>query len=365
MRKGLIIFSLIGALCNLAKADITVKVSSGVDQKEFEVESAYISDLVKSRMERPAPLHNTYTAENGSFVIKNMPNEGARYIIPGEGRDYIALYALPKDNLTVTIENLAPLTYKVNGSTLMRDIDKLDKQSEEIMKSYTLLSKSEPRNEDALQAVSDSYDKLFLDYISNNPEADAAVYAILHLDGEQFMNAFNTATDKVKSHFMYPLLEQQKKYVERKMIADQRKAALQSGMVDAPNFTYKNIDGQDISLSDFKGKWVVIDFWGTWCPWCIKGFPALKEAYAKYQPQLEVVGVACNDKYEAWVKGVEKYSLPWVNVYNPVDGGGPILEEYAVEGFPTKVIVNPEGKIVNITSGEDPKFFDILGSMIK
>ncbi len=59
---------------------------------------------------------------------------------------------------------------------------------------------------------------------------------------------------------------------------------------------------------------------------------------------------------------MEKYKLPWVNVYNPE--GTTILSDYAVQGFPTKIIVNPEGKIANITVGENPAFFDTLAKLI-
>ena len=79
---------------------------------------------------------------------------------------------------------------------------------------------------------------------------------------------------------------------------ERRIARLQQGDVDAPAFTFQDREGKDVSLSDFKGKWVIIDFWGSWCRYCIKGIPALKEAYAKYQTQVEVIGVACRDPKE-------------------------------------------------------------------
>ena len=59
---------------------------------------------------------------------------------------------------------------------------------------------------------------------------------------------------------------------------------------------------------------------------------------------------------------MEKFKLPWVYVYNPE--GTSILSDYAVQGFPTKIIVNPEGKIANITVGENPAFFDTLAKLI-
>lgn len=137
---------------------------------------------------------------------------------------------------------------------------------------------------------------------------------------------------------------------------------LQSGTVDAPGFTLKDLEGKDVSLSDFKGKWVILDFWGSWCPWCIKGFPELKEAYEKYAGQLEIIGIDCRESKEDWKAGVEKYQLPWINVYNPE--GSELTNEYAVPGFPTKVIVNPEGKISNITVGHDPAFFEVLAKLL-
>lgn len=139
--------------------------------------------------------------------------------------------------------------------------------------------------------------------------------------------------------------------------------ALQAGDVQAPGFTLKNLDGKDVSLSDFRGKWVILDFWGSWCPWCIKGFPELKEEYKKYEGKLEVIGIDCRESEDAWKAGVAKYELPWVNVYNPE--GSNLTQEYSVPGFPTKVIIDPEGYIKNITVGEDPAFFETLSSLLK
>lgn len=166
----------------------------------------------------------------------------------------------------------------------------------------------------------------------------------------------------MKNSALYPLVESQKTYVEKSIEADKKMKEMQNGNYEAPDFTLKNLEGKDVKLSDFRGKWVIIDFWGSWCGWCIKGFPKLKDAYEQYKPELEILGVDCNEPEANWRKGVEKYKLPWVNVYNPE--GTTILSDYAVQGFPTKIIVNPEGKIANITVGENPAFFDTLAKLI-
>lgn len=132
--------------------------------------------------------------------------------------------------------------------------------------------------------------------------------------------------------------------------------------VAAPGFKLKNLYGKDISLSDFKGKWVVLDFWGSWCIWCVRGFPELKEAYAKYKDELVIVGIDCGESEADWKAGVAKYELPWVNVYCPQ--GSSLTAEYGVRGFPTKAIIDPEGNIRNVTIGHNPEFFTILADLI-
>lgn len=66
----------------------------------------------------------------------------------------------------------------------------------------------------------------------------------------------------------------------------------------APDFTLKDIQGNDFSLSSAKGKYVILDFWGSWCGWCIKGLPDMKKAYRKYKHKVVFVGIDCNDTEE-------------------------------------------------------------------
>ncbi len=133
--------------------------------------------------------------------------------------------------------------------------------------------------------------------------------------------------------------------------------------VAAPDFTLDDIDGKPLSLSDLKGKWVVLDFWGSWCGWCIKGFPALKEAYNQYGGKVEVLGIDCGDTVEAWKASVARHELPWLQVYNPK--GSDLTARYGIQGFPTKFIIDPEGRVANVTVGEDPAFFNVLNSLVK
>ena len=131
----------------------------------------------------------------------------------------------------------------------------------------------------------------------------------------------------------------------------------------APDFTLNDLSGKPLSLSSLRGKYVILDFWGSWCGWCIKGIPQMKEYYQKYAGKFEILGIDCNDSEEKWKAAVEKYELPWLHVYNTRDSK--VLEQYEIQGFPTKIIIDPEGKIVKTIIGEDPAFYTFLDELFK
>ena len=183
------------------------------------------------------------------------------------------------------------------------------------------------------------------------------------LDGENFLEAY-TLLNVPASVFM-PSIQDKVADERRSVENEKRMAALENSSAPAPGFTLPGLDGKPVSLSDFKGKWVILDFWGSWCRWCVKGFPELKELSAKYGSDLVIVGIDCRDTQERWRAAVEKYGLDWVNVYNDcTEENNPLLDAYGVQGFPTKVIVNPEGKVAKIVVGAEPTFPAILARLM-
>ena len=131
----------------------------------------------------------------------------------------------------------------------------------------------------------------------------------------------------------------------------------------APDFTLNDLSGKPLTLSSLRGKYVILDFWGSWCVWCIKGIPQMKEYYQKYAGKFEILGIDCNDPEAKWKAAVEKYELPWLHVYCPRDSN--VLDLYEIQGFPTKIIVGPDGKIVKTIIGEDPAFYTFLDELFK
>jgi len=139
--------------------------------------------------------------------------------------------------------------------------------------------------------------------------------------------------------------------------------AVEEETVEAPEFTLEDINGKQLSLKSLQGKYVILDFWGSWCPWCIKGIPDMNKYYAKYKDKMEILSIDCNDSKEDWKAAVKKYNMPWLHVYNPKMST--LLKEYGIQGFPTKVVVDPKGNVVNVVVGEDPAFYTYLDELFK
>ena len=149
--------------------------------------------------------------------------------------------------------------------------------------------------------------------------------------------------------------------IEAMVKARQEAAKKQAAGVEAPEIALNDLDGKLLKLSSLRGKYVVLDFWGAWCGWCIKGIPQMKEYYAKYKGKFEILGIDCNDSDEKWREAVKKYELPWLHVYNPRSSS--VLGDYGIQGFPTKIILDGEGKIVKTIVGESPDFYDKLDEL--
>ena len=131
----------------------------------------------------------------------------------------------------------------------------------------------------------------------------------------------------------------------------------------APDFTLKDIQGKDFSLSSLRGKYVVLDFWGSWCPWCLRGLPKMKEYYAKYKGKLEIVGIDCQETEEEWKECVEENKIPWIHVYNPTTSDA-LQRAYGLQGYPHKVVISPEGRVLKAFIGEVPEFYPFLDEVL-
>jgi peroxiredoxin len=121
------------------------------------------------------------------------------------------------------------------------------------------------------------------------------------------------------------------------------KEAKQSDAPIAPDFTLKDLSGKSVSLKDYRGKIVLLDFTTTWCPYCRYDIPKLKKLYtAKKGDDFELLAIYISESPKKVTSFATQYSLPYPIL---LDTDAEVARGYAVKGVPTKVVVRKDGSI--------------------
>jgi len=134
---------------------------------------------------------------------------------------------------------------------------------------------------------------------------------------------------------------------------------------DALDFTQSDIKGNAVSLSSLKGKYVLIDFWASWCKPCRDENPNVVKAFDKFNTKnFTILGVSLDKEKDPWIKAIEKDNLKWTQVSDLQYWNNSAAVMYHVQGIPQNFLVDPNGKIVgkNLRGAElESKLCELLG----
>jgi len=240
----------------------------------------------------------------------------------------------------------------------------------EVASSLSKQRREHPELADSLTAVytqmaeeySSKMAEGYMDFIKSNPLSKYSAYLAYQPPEDKLNEAMDILPNKVKEGVMKYYLDLARKNHDSERLRKEAQERIKEGNV-APDFTLPTPEGTNLSLSSFKGKYVMLDFWGSWCHWCIEGIPTLKGFYAKRGEKIEFLSIACSDSDAKWRAALEKYNMPWKHVIN--DGDVDVSSLYAIQGYPTFIVINPEGNIERIFLGESDEFISFMEDLLK
>lgn len=139
--------------------------------------------------------------------------------------------------------------------------------------------------------------------------------------------------------------------------------SLKPGMA-SPAFRYRDVNGKVVTLKDFRGKYVYIDIWATWCGPCCAEIPRLKELEKKMRgKKIVFISISCDDERRVWMDYVKKNQMGGVQLHPERDRS--FLEAYAVDAIPRFILLDKKGRIVdaNCTRPSDPQTLKKLSAL--
>lgn len=280
----------------------------------------------------------------------------AKILLPLHGElDFFNLYldeGTIKVNGTDSVKNLVITKSKINAEDerLSQIVAVFQKKIDSIRSIYRNAPAEQKKDRafvDASNAkwdnVNDEIKAAKLQFAKDNPDSYVSLNAIYELAAGRSFDYFQLDT-------AYQLLSNRYKNT---FIAKKTEEFIFTGLntsVGSPahDFTQPDANGKEYKLSDFKGKYVQLEFWASWCGPCRKENPNLITAYEKYKDKnFTIVAVSVDVKREAWLKAVEDDKVPYLQL-NDMKGpqGSEAALLYRVEGIPASYLIDPNGKII-------------------
>ena len=191
--------------------------------------------------------------------------------------------------------------------------------------------------------------KLDFDFARKHPNSMAALQ-LIRINVGRFvgMNFYDTFME-VYQNFSPEI----KNSEEGKVMAEKLKYFNQSKVGSlAPTFTLKDSNEKTVSLDDFKGKYVLIDFWASWCGPCREELPYVKELYKRYHQQgFEIISITKDEKSDLWKKAITKEKIESWTHFSLLENQSTIDKEYFVNGIPHKLLIDKNGIIIGKWKG--------------
>jgi thiol-disulfide isomerase/thioredoxin len=339
--------------------------SNSASSKNFELKGKlsnaanqmiYLEQMLPSGMIK---IDSLTIPENGEFTLKtNLPEDGFyRLKITEQNFATLVLSKDDKVNITGNAQDLGN-TYKVQGSIDSQLFWELNTQSsknyhqrDSIQKTFEAFAAAvqDKTRVDSLgnaldkpyTALLDQHNNYLKKFVETNSTSLASLAAIQQLPADKFLATYILLDQNL--YKKYPASPYLKSFHQN--VESQKNLAIGS---EAPDFTMNQPDGKPLSLKSLRGKYVLIDFWASWCGPCRAENPNVVAAYNKYKTKgFDILSVSLDKDADKWKAAIAKDGLIWNNHVSDLQyWQSPIVQLYNFNAIPTNVLIDKEGKIL-------------------
>lgn len=311
---------------------------------ERKLDSVFLSDQNKFKFEREATQPRLLSVEVGKNRYPVILTPGEELLFSSDLQNHPEQYDVQGSTLSTALKDFAPVKLRkdfVEDSLQSDFVKRINDKSENEIESLRADYLAEYRKSMGF------YTKQAVDFANKQPNL-AGFYAMSTLDPEVAEEELISYNEKIKDQFTENITVNQFRDEVTKL------KRLAKGQ-PAPLFEAYTPNNKTVRLSDYKGKYTLVDFWASWCVPCRKENPNLVRIYNTYKDKnFTILGVSLDNNPGSWMRAIEDDKLPWTNISDLKAWSSDLIIDYRIKAIPASVLLDQDGNILakNLRSNE-------------